>query len=95
MIPARRAAASTSPFGNPPSPISASVSALIATRPRAVASRRVTSLSETSTIREWPRSSRWDKAPVVARRRLSHRQPPMYDISMRGSSSVSAERISE
>src|SRR5262245_34745407 len=59
MMPAIRAAASTSPLGALPSMISASVAGSITTRPPAVAWRSVTALSETSTIRARPSASRW------------------------------------
>src|SRR5262245_27310797 len=59
MMPAIRAAASTSPLGALPSRIISSVAGSITTSPLAVASRSVTALSETSTIRARPSSSRW------------------------------------
>src|SRR5258705_509288 len=56
MIPASRATASTSPFGNVPALMRASVAGCMRTRPRATASRTVTALAETSTIRARPRA---------------------------------------
>src|SRR5262245_15049236 len=58
MMPARRAAWSGSPFANAPCLISRSAVALIVISPRAVASRAVTALSPTSTIRALPFASR-------------------------------------
>ena len=58
MMPAIRAAASTSPFGALPSMTSASVAGRIVTSPGGGLAR-VTALSETSTIRARPSSSRW------------------------------------
>ncbi len=65
MIPATRATAITSPLGMRPSTISASVSGSITTRPRAVASRTVSALAETSTMRAWPSLSRWESSELV------------------------------
>ena len=63
-MPATRATASTSPLGRPPRWMSASVSARMATKPSATASRAVTALPETSTMRAAPRSSRWESPPA-------------------------------
>jgi hypothetical protein len=57
MMPARRATVSTSPFGRSPFAIRANVPALMRTRPRATASRSVTALRETSTMRARPDAS--------------------------------------
>src|SRR5262245_51728198 len=58
-MPARRAVCSGSPFASAPCRIKRSAVALIAIAPRARASRLVTGLSPTSTIRAFPVSSRW------------------------------------
>src|SRR3954451_18359703 len=59
MIPAIRATAMASPFGTPPPRSSATTSGLTSTRPAAVATRDVTGLSVTSTIRAAPLRSTW------------------------------------
>src|SRR5262245_51079749 len=61
MMPARRATASTSPFGIAPAAMSASVSARRRTSARATASRAVTAFADTSTMRARPRPSRWER----------------------------------
>src|SRR5690554_1445721 len=58
-MPAMRAVASTSPLGRPPSASSARVSGCIWMRPEALASRRLSGLSATSTIWASPRALRW------------------------------------
>src|SRR5699024_7366048 len=58
-MPAIRATASTSPFGAVPSRRARTASGANWTKPSATASRAVTSLSDTSTIRACPASSRW------------------------------------
>src|SRR5690554_248162 len=58
-MPAMRAVASTSPLGRPPSASSARVSGCIRMRPEALASRRLSGLSATSTIWASPRALRW------------------------------------
>ena len=58
MMPAMRAAASTSPFLASPVSISASVAGAMATKPSARAVR-VAALSDTSTMRASPLSLRW------------------------------------
>src|SRR5262245_27366680 len=57
MMPATCATASTSPFGTPPRWIRRNVSGFITMRPRAFASRMVSSFVETSTIIARPRES--------------------------------------
>ena len=59
MMPAMRAAASTSPFLASPCSTSASVADAMATKPSARAVRCVVALSETSTMRASPLSLRW------------------------------------
>src|SRR6478735_2860070 len=63
MIPAIRATASASPFGTPSPRSSATTSDDTRTRPDALASRAVTDLAETSTIRAAPDSSTWVRRP--------------------------------
>src|SRR2546430_12387707 len=57
MIPARRAAARTSPFGVAPSRMSSIVDGETRSRPRATARRSVTAFAPTSTIRAAPLAS--------------------------------------
>src|SRR5215211_1388117 len=59
MMPAMRAAPSTSPFLASPLSTMSSVLAVIATRPSATATRSVTALAPTSTMRASPRRPRW------------------------------------
>src|SRR5262249_37355070 len=59
MIPAMRAAPSTSPFLALPCSTRSRVFTVITTRPSATASRSVAGLVETSTMRASPRSPRW------------------------------------
>src|ERR1700722_9331023 len=59
MMPAIRAAPSTSPFLALPDITSASVSALMRTRPSATAMRSVAAFSDTSTMRAAPPGSMW------------------------------------
>ncbi len=59
MMPAIRATASASPFGTPSPRSSATTAGEVSTVPVARASRAVTSLPETSTIRAAPASSTW------------------------------------
>src|SRR3954469_24099675 len=58
-MPAIRATATASPLGTPVPRSSATTSGLTSTRPAAVASRAVTGLALTSTIRAAPVSSTW------------------------------------
>ena len=67
MMPASRATASTSPLATSPARMRSSVSGCITTRAPAIATRSVSSLSETSTIRARPSASRWVKLGPVAR----------------------------
>ena len=62
MMPASRAVCSGSPFLIAPARISRSASRDIVISPRATASRDVTALSDTSTIRTWPCGPTWDSA---------------------------------
>src|SRR5579884_469324 len=73
MMPARRAAANASPFSSRPATMADTVAGCILTLARATASRRVTALSPTSTIRMRPPASRWVK-PV----------PVRLDLALRG-----------
>src|SRR5205814_9381341 len=66
MMPARRAAWSGSPFFTSPRRICASASADMAIEPRAIASRAVTALAPTSTIRTRPRASTCDNRGLRA-----------------------------
>src|SRR5262245_44841091 len=75
MMPASRATARTSPFGIVPAAIAASVAGRIVTSPRATASRAVTSLAETSTMRARPRRSIWDRRGARATRRRYPMRP--------------------
>src|ERR1041385_454433 len=59
MMPASRAAPSTSPFLALPDRIRSSVALLMTTRPSAIAVRPVAGFAETSTIRASPSSSMW------------------------------------
>src|SRR6476620_2527373 len=59
MMPAMRAAPSTSPFLASPSSTSRSVLRVITTRPSATATRVVAALAETSTMRASPRPLKW------------------------------------
>src|ERR1700716_3867965 len=59
MMPAMRAAPSTSPFLALPVSTRSSVGAVITTRPSATATRSVAALAETSTMRASPRALRW------------------------------------
>src|ERR1700709_658195 len=65
MIPARRATASVSPLGTPAPRSSETTSAATSTRPPATASRAVTSLPDTSTIRAAPDSSTWLRRSAI------------------------------
>ncbi len=58
-MPARRAAARTSPFFAVPLFMALRAAADIATWASAMATRRVAGLAPTSTMRAWPRASRW------------------------------------
>src|SRR5688572_16810626 len=60
MTPARRATSATPPLRSFPDRASRMAAAEITMRPRATASRAVTGLAETSTIRAAPCASRWD-----------------------------------
>src|SRR5262245_405453 len=74
-IPASRAVCSGSPLATAPRRISASACALIEISPRATASRLVTGLSPTSTIRAFPRASTCDsRARVLAIRLIALRE---------------------
>ena len=57
MIPATRAQASTSPLAALPSTIKSSVSGCMAMKPSATATRSVSGLAPTSTMRTWPLES--------------------------------------
>src|ERR1041385_4823102 len=59
MMPAMRAAPSTSPFLASPLSTRSSVFALITTRPCATATRSLAALADTSTIRASPRPLKW------------------------------------
>ena len=65
MIPAMRATVRTSPLGICPSAMAARVSARMVTTPLATATRGVTSLPVTSTIRTRPCSSIWDNVAIM------------------------------
>src|SRR5437660_4094782 len=67
MMPATRATPSASPFASCPSATARMVSGAIRTRHSAVASRRVSALSPTSTIRAAPVSSTWLSRPDMVR----------------------------
>src|SRR5947209_3994595 len=71
MMPAMRATANTSPFLAWPERQSASVSGRMTTLPSAIATRSVTALAETSTIRASPVSERCVRSGMTRRR--SHR----------------------
>src|SRR5665213_2742588 len=71
MIPAMRAAPTTSPFLALPETISASVAAFIVTAPSAIAVRSVAVLAPTSTMRAAPVLSRWVRRRTM---RLSRRR---------------------
>ena len=60
-MPAVRATPSTSPFGALPSRITRSVAGAIRSTPRATASRTVSALVETSTMRASPSGLRWER----------------------------------
>ena len=62
MMPAMRAAPSTSPFLALPETIRSSVALVMTTRPSATAMRSVAALAETSTIRASPDASIWVRA---------------------------------
>src|SRR6478609_5193011 len=59
MMPASRAAPSTSPLSALPATTKSSVSRRMMTLPSATATRSVAFLAETSTMRAWPRGSIW------------------------------------
>src|SRR5258708_18386455 len=59
MMPAMRAAPSTSPFFALPASTRSSVFAAITTRPSAMASRSLGVFADTSTMRAWPPRPRW------------------------------------
>ena len=59
MMPAMRATPSTSPFFTVPLSTAANASAFMVMRPWAVASRKVTAFSLTSTITALPEASKW------------------------------------
>src|SRR5918995_1553373 len=64
MIPATLATARASPLGSPAEASSSRVSGASTTRQPAVATRSVSGLAETSTIRAAPWSSRWLSSPM-------------------------------
>src|SRR5262245_64791784 len=66
MMPASRAVCSGSPFATLPVRMSVSAAALIVISPRASASRLVTGLAPTSTMRALPLSSRCDNLVLGA-----------------------------
>ncbi len=66
MMPAMRAAPSTSPFLALPLSTRSSVFRVITTRPSATAIRAVAGLAETSTMRASPRRPRWVSLPRAA-----------------------------
>src|SRR6185437_7888904 len=66
IIPATRATAITSPLGMPPAWISASVSGCIVINPSASASRTVSALVDTSTIRAAPEASTCERLAACA-----------------------------
>src|SRR5258708_27991662 len=59
MMPAMRAAPSTSPFFALPASTRSSVFAVITTRPSAMALRSLGAFADTSTMRAWPPRPRW------------------------------------
>src|SRR5260370_21325003 len=59
MMPAMRAAPSTSPFFALPASTRRSVFAVITTRPSAMALRSLGAFADTSTMRAWPPRPRW------------------------------------
>src|SRR5262245_1515413 len=65
MMPAMRAAPSTSPFLASPLSTSSSVAGVITTRPSATATRSVTSFDDTSTMRASPLWPRWVSLPAT------------------------------
>src|SRR3954467_11053049 len=66
MMPARRATASVSPLGTPAPRSRSMTSPETRTRPPATASRAVTSLPDTSTMRAAPDSSTWVSSAIRA-----------------------------
>src|SRR6476659_1944395 len=70
MMPAMRAAPSTSPFLASPLSTSSSVVALITTRPSATAIRSVAAFSDTSTMRASPRRPIWVNFAIALLGRL-------------------------
>src|SRR5688572_24066746 len=66
MMPASRAVCSGSPLATAPLRINRSAAALIVISPRASASRVVTGLSPTSTIRALPLASTWESLATVS-----------------------------
>src|SRR4051812_47086325 len=86
-MPAMRATASASPLGRPSRRSSAMTSGVVTKRPAARASRAVTSLADTSTMRAAPAASTWVRpalsvmAPTLVRRCTGsllsvHKLPP-------------------
>jgi hypothetical protein len=71
MMPAMRAAPSTSPFLALPETIRSSVALPMTTRPSATAARSVAALAETSTMRASPDASIWVRA-----------EPPLEALSL-------------
>src|SRR6266702_1261677 len=65
MMPAMRAVPSTAPFLALPDTIRSSVALLMTTRPSATASRSLTGLSDTSTIRASPEAPIWVRAGLA------------------------------
>ncbi len=61
---ARCAVASAFPLGPPPARSSRSVADCMRTRPRATASRTVSRLADTSTMRTRPFASRWERGGI-------------------------------
>src|SRR5882762_3207479 len=83
MMPAMRAAPSTSPFFALPDRISSSVAWLMMTRPSATAMRSLAGLSDTSTMRASPPESIWVRAgPVSARPALGDLSLFLEDLSL-------------
>src|SRR3954466_15001207 len=77
MMPAMRAAPSTSPFLALPETIRSSVALAMTTRPSATAVRSVAALAETSTIRASPDASIWVRA-----------EPPLEALSLEALSAI-------
>src|SRR3954447_11067241 len=84
MIPAMRAAPSTSPLRASPARIVCSVAGRITTVPSARARRRVSGLSATSTMRASPASPRWVSVADLAMPSIGLRVRRTFEQSARG-----------